>query len=345
MMELLLVKGEANEVLDVEDDDRTLLHGTKVMLSLLKGWRSAKPRIVCADSYFASVGAARRLFEYGFRFIGVIKTATKGFPIKFLGSVMMPERGTVVGLTAMHEDDEVQLLGFVYCDRDRRYFISTCSNAGSGTPIQRTRLHQVQPVHTQADPEKVVITMNQPRAAEIYYSTCGMIDRHNRARQDTLNLEKKIQTKVWHKRVNTSILGMIIVDTFLLYQACTHSALTQPMFYRELITELIDNKFLKGRASRLSVSSEGSSPDSSVASTTTGTAGRGLHLTPSKRVADMHDEAKKRRRQHHCKYCRQKTTSICSECRFNPDYGDSKAAFCHPSTGRYCFQAHMKESH
>ena len=100
-MELLLVKGEATEVLDVEDDDRTLLHGTKVMLSLLKGWRSAKPRIVCADSYFASVGAARRLFEYGFRFIGVIKTATKGFPIKFLGLVMMLERGTVVGLMAI----------------------------------------------------------------------------------------------------------------------------------------------------------------------------------------------------------------------------------------------------
>ena len=38
MMELLVVKGEATEVLEVEDDDKTLLHGTKVMLSLLKGW-------------------------------------------------------------------------------------------------------------------------------------------------------------------------------------------------------------------------------------------------------------------------------------------------------------------
>ena len=71
-------------------------------------------------------------------------------------------------------------------------------------------------------------------------------------------------------------------------------------------------------SSRLSISLRESSPDSSVAT------GFGLHLTPTKRVADTNDEAKKRRRQHHCKYCKQKTTSICSECRHNPDYGDSK---------------------
>jgi Transposase IS4 len=64
MMELHVVKGPAEEQLELEnDDDENLRHGCKIVLHLLRYWSSTKCRIVCADSYFASVQAARRLFD------------------------------------------------------------------------------------------------------------------------------------------------------------------------------------------------------------------------------------------------------------------------------------------
>jgi hypothetical protein len=58
-----MVKGPAEEHLNLENDDEDLGHGCKIMLHLLRYWSSTKCRIVCADSYYASVQAARRLFD------------------------------------------------------------------------------------------------------------------------------------------------------------------------------------------------------------------------------------------------------------------------------------------
>jgi Transposase IS4 len=178
LMELHVVKGPAEERLNLEnDDDKELGHGCKIMLHLLRYWSSAKCRIVCADSYFASVQAACQLFIVNFRFTGVIKTATKLFPKAYLGKVELPIRGTVAALTPVH--DSVQLLAFIYCDCDRHYFISTCSNVAGGDPICRTMLRQLQPIETAEPPERVEIKLNCPQAASLYYGACGKIDQHN----------------------------------------------------------------------------------------------------------------------------------------------------------------------
>jgi hypothetical protein len=42
-------------------------------------------------------------------------------------------------------------------------------------------------------------------------------DRHNRCRQDDLMLERKYQTQDWSIRVNHSLLGIVSVDSWLLY--------------------------------------------------------------------------------------------------------------------------------
>jgi Transposase IS4 len=200
MMSLLVVKQE-----EVEGDD-ALNHGLRVMLFLLKGW-SARGRIVCADSYFASVKAAVELYKRGWRFIGVAKTAHRQYPREFLFSVVLPERGNCAGLTARYCDDEVDmdLLAFVYCDKNRHYFISSCSNISAGLPIQRNRVRQVEEVSTNLGPRNEHLTLNVPKASAIYYGACGKIDQHNRCRQDTLNIEKKLETKIWNRRVNMSI--------------------------------------------------------------------------------------------------------------------------------------------
>ena len=60
---------------------------------------------------------------------------------------------------------------------------------------------------------------------EIYYDTCAEIDQHNRHRQDTLCIERKIETKSWDKCVTTSLFGMYVVDTWLMYTGATTDTL------------------------------------------------------------------------------------------------------------------------
>jgi hypothetical protein len=51
------------------------LHGCNVLYALIHSWANTNI-IVVADSYFASVQAALRLYRVGMRFIGTVKTAT-----------------------------------------------------------------------------------------------------------------------------------------------------------------------------------------------------------------------------------------------------------------------------
>ena len=57
------------------------------------------------------------------------------------------------------------------------------------------------------------LIVSQPKIAEIYYSTCSAIDKHNRLRQDDLRIEKKVETVNWSTRVNLSIFAMVVVDS------------------------------------------------------------------------------------------------------------------------------------
>ena len=91
------------------------------------------------------------------------------------------------------------------------------------------------------------LTVPQPEVCEIYYDTCGAIDQHNQHRQDTLQIQKKIQTKGLDKHVTASLFGMYVVDAWLMYKGCTKASagatpkLTQKEFYCQSAEELIDN--------------------------------------------------------------------------------------------------------
>ena len=53
-------------------------HSNALTLRLVKPWLHSG-RVVCGDSYFASVQTAEALLKYGMNFIGVVKNATKNF--------------------------------------------------------------------------------------------------------------------------------------------------------------------------------------------------------------------------------------------------------------------------
>ena len=82
---------------DTEDDSDVLLHGVKVLKQLISPW-SGSGRLVCVDSYFASVQAAEAMEQEGLKFIGVVKTATKMLPMKYLQSIELQKSGDKVGL-------------------------------------------------------------------------------------------------------------------------------------------------------------------------------------------------------------------------------------------------------
>ncbi len=79
-----------------------IFHGTKVLRSLVQPW-SFSNRIVCADSYFSSVEYAETLSQNGLHFIGIVKTATKKFPMKRLLECEFKEREDYVSFVHKRE--------------------------------------------------------------------------------------------------------------------------------------------------------------------------------------------------------------------------------------------------
>ena len=85
------------------------------------------------------------------------------------------------------------------------------------------------------------MTIPQTITAELYYSSCGKIDRHNRCRQESLEIEKKLGTKDWSKRFNRSVFEVNVVNIWLAYQGITKTAENQDDFYNYLAEEMIYN--------------------------------------------------------------------------------------------------------
>lgn len=227
--------------------DNHLLLGTRILKELVTPWAWTN-QVVCADSYFASVGAALELRQIGLGFIGVVKSATKHFPMAYLSRLEFNHRGDRKGLLMKDGLNGSSLMAFVWIDCDCQYFISSVSSLDAGSPFVRYRWRQIQQLPN-ADPERIEIVVPQPKAAELYYTTCGMVDRHNRHRQDTLVIERKVGTLDWSMRVNLSIFGMLVVDTWLAYSQCTGrnggtgKDKKQKDFYTYLAEELVDNQY------------------------------------------------------------------------------------------------------
>jgi hypothetical protein len=260
MLKLKLVKSVTEEeearkaLLDDRHKDNAankggMLHGTKVCIELVSNYFWSD-RVVCGDSYFASVGCAEELLKNGLRFIGVVKTATEKFPYNYLGKLVLTgNRGDRRGLVRYHpEINQPQMLALVWMDRDRRYFISTAFGLDEGAPYSRTRYRQLVQGCKYTPTERVELVVPQPTVCDTYYKTCSAIDQHNRHRVDTLGIDKKVKVKHWATRVNFSILSMILVDCWQVWSKITTDVDGEPQedqkeFYSHLVTELINNRF------------------------------------------------------------------------------------------------------
>jgi hypothetical protein len=346
MLRLKLVKTMEEEHANILPGDNGMLHGTAVIKFLVFPWRGSN-RIVCADSYFASVATLKELKSINLRFIGVVKTATKHFPQAYLSNLEMEERGERSGLIAKDADGIPIMLAYVWMDRNRRYFICNVSSLEPGAEYTRQRWRQVDQTEN-AEAEKVELTIPQPQACEIYYDTCAAIDQHNRCRQADLMLERKMKTHDWSNRVNLSILGMCIVVTWYAYRGCTDTKETQKEFYSALAVELIDNTYDtvgsggRGRqgepADRLDARAE------MMTNNGLPRCGIGPHCTPTKKKRRKNNETTNQLQQGACRTCKMKTTTICSTCKdLNSD--GPEPWICSSKNGKTCFPEHMTMPH
>ena len=79
MIQLKFVKTSSEEDLHSTEKHDGFLHGTKAIFNILQPWLNTQRRVVIADSYFVLVQSCGDLNKLGLRFIGLVKTAIRGF--------------------------------------------------------------------------------------------------------------------------------------------------------------------------------------------------------------------------------------------------------------------------
>ena len=260
-------------------------------------------------------------------------------------------------MTRKGDDEKDVMMAYVWMDRDRRYFISTASTLQPGQPYTRVRWRQQErqdildedqdgDAVNNEEAVKQKLTIPQPKCSEIYYNTCGAIDKHNRHRQDTLMLEKKIETKTWDKRVTTSLFGMYVVDAWLMYKGATTDSLqpdpelNQQEFYTALAEDLIERGHM--RRTRQSGRQGIVNPHHNNEKNNQPFLGASLIAVP-KMKRKRNGRVTKYRAQGRCRVCYDgRPTNVCSACK---ETLNELHYLCNPRSGRDCFERHYQDNH
>ena len=172
--------------------DIGLNEGTWVVKELCFPWANTN-HVAVANSCFASVQMTQKMKKIGHQFIGVVKTSTCKFPMTELSEVHLNKQGKWKSLHCKNEEPkELDIKAFVWVDRDRRHFVSTCSNLRPAVPIVHCWLHQVEDVTTNVPPELVSLSISIPDCAKMHCKACGKMGNHNCLQCNGLKMEKKI---------------------------------------------------------------------------------------------------------------------------------------------------------
>jgi hypothetical protein len=152
-----------------------------------------------------------------------------------------------------------------------------------------------------------------------------------------LMLECTYRTQDWSVRVNHSLLGIVIVDSWLLYAGARGPlrSMKQRRFYETLALKIIGNDF---DSVGLRARTGGSMPGQP-----TPTSDIGPHVTRTrKRRRDKDGREQTLRAQRNCVICGVRTTKACS----SSQVGILGEVFVFDSSrGRVCFSSHVRADH
>jgi hypothetical protein len=197
--------------------DQNLNSGTAYILRALEPWKGLG-KIVVGDSAFGSVMTAVELRKYGFFFIGMVKTARKMFPKKYLQELQMANRGDTAVLSAVKSGKELMAIGWnepAKKGKQKKTIIGTCCTTLAATPIERTRLKKNEQT---GEMEAYFRYIPICEAAKMYFDHAGAIDHFNRVRQDGVRIERNLEFKSWDKRVITSLFGFVAANAYQAYK-------------------------------------------------------------------------------------------------------------------------------
>jgi hypothetical protein len=212
--------------------------GTALLLCLSKPWKGSG-HIMVADSAFASVKSAVMLKRMnGLYFLGLVKTAYREFPKKWMNEANIDARGDFVALTA--EKDSIQLKAVAWNDNKRKNVVATCGTTLSGRPHKKRRWK----IHNNRTIEYYYKEVPRNAITAEYFDGAQAIDVHNHLRQSGLALEEHTR-KTWDGRFFQTFLGMIEVDAYLAFRHFNpgNKVVSHRTFLKAVIACLMNNKY------------------------------------------------------------------------------------------------------
>ena len=92
--------------------------------------------------------------------------------------------------------------------------------AGPLAKVDQHEKYHYQPVsNNQEKTARVLISINMPLLAKMYYTGNSAVDFHNHVCSQDIQIDKTIKTKRWDIRTNLGLLSMLFTDSWLLYRA------------------------------------------------------------------------------------------------------------------------------
>lgn len=127
-----------------------------------------------------------------------------------------------------------------WLDRHRRHFVTTAGNISDTVSPEHISWTKLQEGAFPIDSG-----VRTPLATTQYHDVASIIARHNRVRQDSIDLEKAIGTQNWVFRFASTVIGVILTDCSQLYHfgSSGRQRLSPHSFFSILGTEMIDNDF------------------------------------------------------------------------------------------------------
>ena len=333
------------------DHSAVLGAGTALLLRLAKHFHGSG-RVIIADSAFASVKSAVALQkQLGLYFLGLVKTASRQFPKKYLNEVEMEKRGDHHVVTAEHDGVDLFAVSWNEGRKDkktkkiaRKNLICTCSTTLPGKEHFKKRWI----VHEDGSTTNYRVGIPRPKCHDDYFSGAQKIDVHNHLRQGSLKCDER-PTHRWEIRMFQTLLGMCEVDAYLAYTHFCPQQAERPhkSFLRRVILGLIHNKYgvgsdgpvLRPRNGSLSAGETTGQEVTQVQACHPGKLRDTIWFQDRVRLAG--DNAKKLQAQLRCVICSKKCTQYCGTCT---------SCTRHPKTivpvhsSRNCFAMHVAQA-
>ena len=196
---------------------------TAVTQRLTEHYHGTK-RCVIGDGWFSSVKTAEAMQACGLNFVGIAKNASAGYPKQWIREHafgLNSKHGDVVSLHSVNEHGR-KLIAHVWNEPGKasanvnkmmKMFISTFGTSLPAAPWKR-----LQKICNDAGQiQGVFMDVPKSNIVNFYFEAANSIDIHNHYCQYLLRLEEIWQTKDWWVRIFQTVLGMIVVNSFLAF--------------------------------------------------------------------------------------------------------------------------------